>query len=80
MSDRSIADRVEIVLIVHLGLQESPKLTDLLADDLGADSLDVIELALAFEDEFKIEIADADAWGFKTVNDVVEYLNGQAVT
>lgn len=80
MSDRSIADRVGIVLISQLCLESAPALTDLLGDDLNADSLDVIELALAFEDEFQIEIADKDAYGFKTVGDVVDYMNSQAVT
>ncbi len=43
-------------------------------DDLGADSLDIVELLMAFSDEFDIEISDEDAENISTVNDVLEYL------
>ena len=43
-------------------------------DDLGADSLDIVELIMALEEELEIEIPDEDAEGFKTVGDVVEYI------
>jgi acyl carrier protein len=47
-------------------------------DDLGADSLDIVELVMAMEDEFGIEIPDEDAEKIKTVKDVVEYIKGHA--
>lgn len=43
-------------------------------DDLGADSLDIVELIMALEEELEMEISDEDAEGFKTVGDVVEYI------
>lgn len=43
-------------------------------DDLGADSLDIVELIMALEEELEMEILDEDAEGFKTVGDVVEYI------
>ena len=45
-------------------------------DDLGADSLDIVELIMRFEDEFNIEIPDEKAEKIKTVNDVVKYIDG----
>lgn len=44
-------------------------------DDLGADSLDIVELIMALEEELEVEIPDEDAEGFKTVGDVVEYIS-----
>ena len=46
-------------------------------DDLGADSLDIVELVMAMEEEFDIEIPDEDAENLKTVNDVMGYLKGK---
>lgn len=46
-----------------------------IVDDLGADSLDEVELLMAFEDEFDIEIPDEDAMKFKTVKDVLSYID-----
>ena len=47
-------------------------------DDLGADSLDTVELVMAFEEEFEIEIPDEDAEKLETVGNAIEYLNGKA--
>nr|WP_176941671.1 MULTISPECIES: acyl carrier protein [unclassified Candidatus Frackibacter] len=47
-------------------------------DDLGADSLDIVELVMAFEEEFDIEIPDEDAEDIATVNDAVEYIENNA--
>jgi acyl carrier protein len=47
-------------------------------DDLGADSLDIVELVMKMEEEFGIEIPDEEAEKIKTVNDVVEYIKGHA--
>ena len=46
-------------------------------DDLNADSLDIVELIMALEDELDMEIPDEDVEGFKTVGDVVEFINSQ---
>ena len=46
-------------------------------DDLGADSLDIVELVMAMEEEFEVEIPDEDAENLKTVQDVTEYLKGK---
>ncbi len=48
-----------------------------LTDDLGADSLDVIEIGLAIEDEFDIEVGDADVEKFSTVRDIITFVEGK---
>ncbi len=47
-------------------------------DDLGADSLDTVEMVMAFEEEFNIEIPDEDAEGIKTVQDAIDYIDKKA--
>lgn len=74
MTREDIALRVFTVITEHLSLMEPPALTDTLVDDLGADSLDAIELVMAMEEEFGIDIPDDDALEFETVRDIVEYL------
>lgn len=54
--------------------EETIKLESQFVEDLGADSLDIVELVMALEDEFQIEIPDKDAEGIKTVNDAVSYI------
>lgn len=73
MSD--IADRVKKIVVEHLGVEES-KVTDTASfiDDLGADSLDTVELVMAFEEEFSIEIPDDMAEKIQTVKDVIDYI------
>ena len=74
MSD--IADRVKKIVVEHLGVEEA-KVTDSASfiDDLGADSLDTVELVMAFEEEFGIDIPDEDAEQMRTVGDAIKYLN-----
>ncbi len=69
-------DRVKKIIVDQLGIDES-KITEnsSFIDDLGADSLDIVELIMAFEEEFDIEIPDEDAEKMKTVGDAVKYLN-----
>lgn len=55
--------------------QDQVTLTSRLVEDLGADSLDVVELIMAFEDEFGISLPDEDIASMKTVGDVVNYIN-----
>jgi acyl carrier protein len=73
MSD--IADRVKKIVVEHLGVEED-KVTEAASfiDDLGADSLDTVELVMAFEEEFGCEIPDDAAEKIITVKDAVTYL------
>lgn len=69
-------DRIKKIIVDQLGVDES-KITEdsSFIDDLGADSLDIVELIMAFEEEFDIEIPDEDAEKMKSVGDAVRYLN-----
>jgi acyl carrier protein len=73
MSDT--ADRVKKIVIEHLGV-EADKVTEdaSFIDDLGADSLDIVELVMAFEEEFSVEIPDEAAEKIGTVGDAIEYV------
>lgn len=77
MSD--IADRVKKIVIEHLGVDEA-KVTETSSfiDDLGADSLDTVELVMAFEEEFNIEIPDDAAEKIQTVGDAVSFISSKA--
>lgn len=77
MSD--IADRVKKIVIEHLGVDEA-KVTESSSfiDDLGADSLDTVELVMAFEEEFNIEIPDDAAEKIQTVGDAVSFISSKA--
>ena len=77
MSD--VAERVKKIVVEHLGVDES-KVTDNASfiDDLGADSLDTVELVMAFEEEFGIEIPDEDAEKITRVKEAVEYIEAHA--
>ena len=69
-------DRIKKIIVNRLGVDES-KITEnsSFIDDLGADSLDIIDLVMAFEEEFDIEIPDEDVEKMKTFGDVIKYLN-----
>jgi acyl carrier protein len=71
-----VIDRVKKIIIDQLGIDAS-KITEesSFVDDLGADSLDIVELIMAFEEEFDVEIPDEDAEKIKTVGDATKYLN-----
>lgn len=72
-------DKVKDIIVEQLGIDEdkvTPEAT--LVDDLGADSLDVVELVMAFSDEFAIDIPDDAAEKISTVSDVVNYLKENA--
>lgn len=72
-------DRVKKIVIEHLGV-EAEKVTEdaSFIDDLGADSLDIVELVMAFEEEFGVEIPDDAAEKISTVNDAIEYIDSHA--
>jgi len=70
-----LESRVNTVIAEKLGVDKEKVINDAkFIEDLGADSLDTVELIMAFEDEFKIEIPDEDAEKMKTVGDVSKYL------
>ena len=73
MSD--VAERVKKIVVEHLGV-EADKVVDSanFIDDLGADSLDTVELVMAFEEEFGVEIPDDQAETIVTVGDAIQYL------
>jgi acyl carrier protein len=77
MSD--IADRVKKIVIEHLGV-DGEKVTEgaSFIDDLGADSLDTVELVMAFEEEFGVEIPDDAAETILTVGDAINFLEKNA--
>ena len=71
----SVEERVQKIVCEQLGVsQEEAKLEASFIDDLGADSLDTVELVMAFEEEFEIEIPDEEAEGIATVQNAVEYI------
>ncbi len=77
MSD--IADRVKKIVVEHLGVDEAKVAeTSSFIDDLGADSLDTVELVMAFEEEFNIEIPDDAAEKIQTVGDAVSFISSKA--
>lgn len=73
MSD--VAERVKKIVIEHLGVEEE-KVTEAASfiDDLGADSLDTVELVMAFEEEFKVDIPDDAAENIQTVGDAISFI------
>lgn len=79
MSDQAstsdIAERVKKIVVEHLGVEEVKVTPDArFVDDLGADSLDTVELVMAFEEEFGIEIPDDAAEKINTVKNAIDYI------
>ncbi len=73
MSD--IAERVKKIVVEHLGVDEDKVVEGAsFIDDLGADSLDTVELVMAFEEEFNVEIPDDAAEKIQTVGDAVSFI------
>ena len=76
MSSEEVYDKVKEIIVEQLGVAETAITPEAsFIDDLGADSLDIVELIMALEEEFDLEIPDADAEKVVTVSDVVEYIN-----
>ena len=77
MSDK--LEKVQSIVVEHLGV-EKDKVTEesSFIDDLGADSLDTVELVMAFEEEFGSEISDSDAEKILTVGDAVKFIENKA--
>ena len=76
MANKDIGDKVKKMVIDHLGVDES-KVTDEanFIDDLGADSLDTVELVMALEEEFDTEIPDEEAEKITSVQEAIDYIN-----
>ena len=70
--------KIKSIVAEQLGVDEDQVTEDAsFIDDLGADSLDTVELIMAFEEEFDVEIPDEDAQKIKTVKDVIEYIESK---
>ena len=75
----SVEERVKQIIVEQLGVEESEVTPNAsFVDDLGADSLDTVELVMAFEEAFEIEIPDEDAEKIRTVKDAVSYIEQHA--
>src|SRR4030095_2573607 len=75
----AVADKVKSIIVEQLGVDEEEVTPDAsFVDDLGADSLDTVELVMAFEEEFGIEIPDEDAEKITRVKEAVEYIDSHA--
>ena len=79
MAEKSIEEKVKDIIVEQLGVnpeQVTPQASFI--EDLGADSLDIVELVMALEEEFGIDIPDEDADKLKTVGDAMNYLKSHA--
>ncbi len=75
MSSEEVFEKVKEIIVEQLGVAESSvNMEASFIDDLGADSLDIVELVMGLEEEFDMEIPDTDAEKVATVGDVVEYI------
>ncbi len=75
MSSEEVFEKVKNIIVEQLGVTDtSVTMEASFIDDLGADSLDIVELVMAIEEEFDIEIPDSDAEKVVTVGDVVDYI------
>jgi acyl carrier protein len=74
----SVEEKVKSIIVEQLGVDvESVTPEASFIDDLGADSLDIVELVMTMEEEFDLEIPDEDAEKIRTVNDVVNYIKAK---
>ena len=75
----AVDEKVKQIIVEQLGVDEGEVTNNAsFVDDLGADSLDTVELVMAFEEAFDIEIPDEDAEKIKTVQDAVDYIQKKA--
>ena len=75
MAEKSIKEKVKDIIVEQLGVNPE-QVTDEASfiEDLGADSLDIVELVMAFEEEFSVEVPDEDAEKLQKVGDVMKYI------
>lgn len=79
MADKTLEERVREIIVEQLGVNaEQVTIEARFIEDLGADSLDTVELVMAFEEEFGVEVPDEDAEKLQTVGTVIEYLKDKA--
>ena len=75
----AVAEKVKSIIVEQLGVDEEEVTPDAsFVDDLGADSLDTVELVMAFEEEFDIEIPDEHAEKITTVGEAIQYISEKA--
>jgi acyl carrier protein len=73
-----VAEKVKQIIVEQLGVDENQvEPSASFVDDLGADSLDIVELVMAFEEAFGLEIPDEDAEKIKTVKDAIDYIESK---
>jgi acyl carrier protein len=75
MAEKSIEEKVKDIIVEQLGVnpeQVTPQASFI--EDLGADSLDIVELVMAFEEEFNVEVPDEEAEKLQTVQQVIDYI------
>ena len=76
MMSEAVENRVKAIIVKQLGVKEEELAPEKsFIDDLGADSLDIVELVMAMEDEFDFEIPDEEAENIRTVGDAIKYIN-----
>lgn len=74
-----ISDKIKAIVVEHLGVEESKVTPEAsFIDDLGADSLDTVELVMAFEEAFNVEIPEDAAEKIATVQDAIDYIEKQS--
>ncbi len=74
----AVADKVKQIIVEQLGVDENQvEPSASFVDDLGADSLDIVELVMAFEEAFDLDIPDEEAEKIKTVKDAVDYIESK---
>ena len=79
MTTKSVEERVKEIICEQLGVEENEVAPNAkFIEDLGADSLDTVELVMAFEEEFDLEIPDEDAEKIATVGDAIQYIKDSA--
>jgi len=79
MAEKTTEEKVKDIIVEQLGVnpeQVTPQASFI--EDLGADSLDIVELVMAFEEEFSVEVPDEDAEKLQTVGDVINYIKERA--
>jgi acyl carrier protein len=75
MAEKTIEEKVKDIIVEQLGVNPEQVTTEAkFIEDLGADSLDTVELVMAFEEEFSVEVPDEDAEKLQSVGDVVTYI------
>lgn len=80
MTPNEVEQKVKTIIVEQLGVDEAQvDGTAAFVDDLGADSLDIVELVMAFEEAFGIEVPDEDAEKMRTVKEAVDYITAKVV-